>query len=117
MSNLTWKFNEGDGHWWDTVNNLRDDNPELIEWGFDPAEDILNICTCGSPEVIVDCMRYYLTHLRHHPHTQYVKSAEPATLLIAYMADQLGFTEHGGTIYGAWLDDAGRRWLELAGER
>jgi hypothetical protein len=35
-------------------------------------------------------------------------------MLLAYWADRRGLTDHGGSVYSAWVAEAGQRWLELA---
>lgn len=68
----------------------------------------LGWCGCGNPEDIDLAMLAYLD------------SGTPdilalpeglAELMLAYIADDLGWTEHGGSVYGAWLTDDGREAL------
>lgn len=37
--------------------------------------------------------------------------ADDAFLLCAYIADDKKLTEHGGSVYGAWLTERGKKWL------
>ncbi len=39
--------------------------------------------------------------------------ADKEFLLIAYIADRAQLTEHGGSVYGAWLTDKGTKWVEM----
>lgn len=82
-------------------------------------EATLELCGCGSPEDVVDAMAEYLTRVEAglkdwgvdpqvRDGTNYI-----GDLLLAYLADSKGLTEHGSSIYGVWLDPAGVRWLEL----
>lgn len=115
-----------DGHFVDTWNEYINDSTHLPypnDGGW-PEAILEGICGCGSPELIVDAMGEYLQRVEQR------SAQRPATrplidpcrvdtpdfladYLIASMADDLGLTEHGGSIFGSWLDDAGKRWLEL----
>lgn len=112
-----WGFHD-DGHWWDDWNSIRDDDPLQRQWQVDVAEAILfdGYCACGSPEKIVELMASFLTLARVSDsgmhHTQIVDN-EPLDLMLAYWADRRRLTEHGGSVYGAWVTTAGFRWLEL----
>jgi hypothetical protein len=90
--------------------------------------DDLKFCACGDPERIVELIRNYLSYVdeimgadthgsdwatwwkarREH----WELDDDDLYLVIAYIADALGFTEHGGSIYGAWLTDKGRAEIE-----
>ena len=113
-----WSFHD-DGHWWDDWNEIRDDDPKNAQWDVDVAEAILfdGYCACGSPEIITELMQSFLTLTR--PSTDgtaqftQIVDTEPLDLALAYWADRRGLTEHGGSVYGAWITPAGRRWLEL----
>lgn len=82
--------------------------------------EILNWCGCGSPEDAQLCIRDYLyslsdlqtkqEHLKQLFGVEYVYDNKPL-LCLAYMLDALGFTEHGGSVGGAWLTDVGRMFL------
>jgi hypothetical protein len=70
----------------------------------------LGWCGCGSHE---DVDAWMLAYLRSRAGDEWPKPqpegvSEDAAGLLAYMADDLGWTEHGGSIYGAWLTDEGR---------
>lgn len=105
-----------DGQWWDTWNDTSDASP-YPNPDYDWPESIVmdNWCGCGQPKRVLDAMRSYLasfedrgTDARFTPMFD-----DLATLMIAYRADELGLTEHGSSIFGAWLTDAGSRWLAL----
>ena len=98
------------GQWWDVWNDTPDSQPYPnpdYEWAEAIATD--GWCGCGQPERIVTAMRDYLNLCA----TQAPIPDDLATLVIAYRADELELTEHGGSIFGAWLTDAGERWLAL----
>lgn len=116
-----------DGQWRDAWNNLTDTGPQIPGFDDDWEEMILmqHFCGCGSPDAVVKAMRDYMnrvrtyTNLVHQPGPlpdgieRPVPDDDLAALLLAYIADHLGFTDHGGSVYGAWITDAGSRWLDL----
>lgn len=67
-------------------------------------------CGCGNPR---DAAAALLRLLRLHPaydHTEELEALIPDNgirHLLLYHLDQLGLTEHGGNIGGAWLTDKG----------
>jgi hypothetical protein len=66
---------------------------------------------CGNPEAVDRMMLAYLT-ARSSDAKPAAEGVPPdAEILIAYMADDLGWTEHGTGIEGAWLTEAGREAL------
>ena len=84
------------------------------------SELMLELCGCGNPELIADAMYDYLCRARKQfDHSQLFSRAvrddenELADLLLAYMADRLGFTEHGGSVMAAWLTAAGEEYIAL----
>ncbi len=101
----------------------------------DPAEDVLmdGWCGCGAPDIVTDAMARHLRTLPNtlHDADRVASSAvwAAATRLsdpwfagdvgqvlwytLAYRADELGFTTHGGSVGGAWLEPAGEAWLAL----
>ena len=96
-------------------------------------------CGCGSSDVIDAAMLVYLSELQAaHDEVEVWRMAVPVgarmivppndwyetrahkwpygmsdleCYLIAVIADTLGFTEHGGSIYGSWLTDDGTEAL------
>lgn len=71
-------------------------------------------CSCGSPEIIVKAMGSYLNLFLETGYTPRIYTTEG--LLLAYWADACDLTEHGGSVYGAWLSDKGKKWVELYNE-
>lgn len=79
----------------------------------------LGWCGCGSPEDVDRMMLAYLRNIEARwtvrkdedaPHWGWRATeglSTDAETLIQYMADALGWTEHGGTVGGAWLTDDG----------
>ena len=97
-----------DGHWEDQWNYARDtkDHPDP-DRSWAEAIAMQGWCGCGSPEMVTAALYEYLRHLG------YSSESNLGWLLLAYRADQLGFTEHGGSVYGSWITDAGKRWMVL----
>lgn len=92
----------------------------------DELTTALGFCGCGSPELLASILATYLLSLgtpygeqteeqrksgfrdRHDLDDQYLAvQGENAWLLCAYFCDALGWTEHGGSIYGAWRTPQG----------
>lgn len=118
----TRQYDFKDGHFHDTWNPGTidtDNHDDVFGVGGSWPESILELCGCGSPEDVVDAMGEYLTRVEYgwaEPRILQVRDDEKhrlADLLLAYLADDRGLTEHGSSIYGVWLDPAGVRWLEL----
>lgn len=92
--------------------------PDSVTWYTDP--EYAKFCGCGSPEEIDEALVDYLSGLDHESwddrpslQEQYDRcGGQRAFLFCAYVSDALGWTEHGGSIYGAWLEPAGRTALK-----
>jgi len=111
MSDQQYRFRD-DGHWWDEWNSKRDDEEQTPGFEIEWQEAILfdGFCGCGSPNRIVDAMIEYLSQ-----DDKMLGCGEGLDqLMLAYWADSAGLTEHGTSVFAAWLTPAGRRWLELA---
>lgn len=69
----------------------------------------LGWCGCGEPERVDEMMLAYLQSRvgEDYPKPDPVGVSPDAVPLLAYMADALGWTEHGGSVGGAWLTDNG----------
>lgn len=86
-------------------------------------------CRCGNPEVAhafaLEVLKQSINYPTEQAPYEYASpgvdgiaalcTAQPqaAALLIAYMMDHLGMTEHGGSVYGTWLSDLGKQALEI----
>ena len=76
--------------------------------------DELGICGCGNPELVYAAI-YNMLKDRQARGDFLVKIDEnihPYALYMAYMLDHQGFTEHGSSVYGAWLTSKGVELLE-----
>lgn len=112
------------GHWWDQWNNTEDTDVLMDGWQHSDewATQILPTCGCWDPSIIADAMAEYLRRCIEQ-FADYGRGVQGfrwesrehmlADYLLASMADQLGFTEHGSSLSAAWLEPAGERWLEL----
>ncbi|MCM1295160.1 MAG: hypothetical protein NC311_06435 [Muribaculaceae bacterium] len=93
--------------------------------------EILPICGCGLPEITMETICDYLdiVEIRHtksdDPMNRYsgfdkarkllrekykveYESDDPLLQFLAYAMDEVGLTEHGSSIHGAWITDLGR---------
>jgi hypothetical protein len=80
----------------------------------------LGWCGCGQPEDIDDAMIELLQSALDqeaedgHPGIRLpekIPMDRAAWMLLSYIADEFGWTEHGGSIFGAWITDRGRTAL------
>lgn len=86
------------------------------------VNDELKWCGCGDGDRVDELMLDYLTW--KETYWTWVRSqdervridwtqtpdcplAEDVQILLAYIADAAGWTEHGGSVFGAWLTDDG----------
>lgn len=73
----------------------------------------LGWCACGNPEMVDEWMVLYLTSgddtLLDTDATQILTVDSDVDYLMAHLADELKWTEHGGSVYGAWLTPAGEQ--------
>lgn len=119
-----WQYAFRDGHFVDTWNEGVNDESEC--WNADQGvtwpEMVLEICACGEPEDVVDAMGEYLARVEESSNFDFhpfgfmsIRDGEHrlADLLLAYFSADRNLTEHGSSVYGAWLTAAGKRWLEL----
>lgn len=88
---------------WEADDDIGDVNEALVSTE-------LGWCGCGSPEEVDRMMLAYLEARAEEdwpkPHPEGV--SEDAEQLLSYIADALGWTEHGGSVGGAWLTDDGK---------
>jgi hypothetical protein len=73
----------------------------------------LGWCGCGQPWKVDDMMVAYLTARARpeFPKPRPDGMSEDTETLLSYIADDLGWTEHGGSVEGAWLSDDGKTAL------
>lgn len=108
------------GHWCDRLNGNDPHDSEPLANGWSTwAEAILadqaGWCDCIDLIRVLPLMREYLTgHWGRFDQTiiQFDRD-DPLQTVVAAIADQVQFTEHGGNIGGSWLRPEGRRWLAL----
>lgn len=70
----------------------------------------LGWCACDRPYEVDRMMLAYLDviALDTWPRPPPRGVSDDATTLLAYIADHLGWTDHGTSVGGAWLTDAGQ---------
>lgn len=85
----------------------------------------LKFCGCGIPEEVQDYIHDILAAMAERSDSGWeinkvnavLGNIEMATAFVLYTLDAMGLTEHGGSIFGSWLDPKGRALLkELAVE-
>lgn len=81
----------------------------MIAVGQDLVSDQLGWCGCGSPERVDELMLVYLSACSGDYEPLEVDS--DALIILAYIADREGWTEHGGSLPYAWLTDSGSEAL------
>lgn len=70
----------------------------------------LGWCGCGSPDRVDEMMLAYLRWVAVEECPRAESGVhEDAVLLLAYIADKLGWTEHGGSVLSAWLTEDGKQ--------
>lgn len=104
-------------------------DPTFAPWTEDQAQhlyglfyDQIGLCGCGHPAAAVALIRRLLDLAPFHDHpaeTTAVFHGDPGVEhLTLSILDQVGLTEHGGSLQGSWLTDKGeavRRLMALAG--
>lgn len=86
------------------------DAREMVEGSLVAHE--LGWCACGDTERVDALMLAYLSVAAQEPILDAEIDNDDAFMLIAYLADFLGWTDHGTSIHGAWLTDDGKEALD-----
>lgn len=78
----------------------------------------IGMCGCASPDDVLDMLEAFLErkqdYMSYDDQVAFAKEhSEELMLFMQYILDNKGFTEHGTSVYGAWLTDKGKRFLEL----
>ena len=73
--------------------------------------DILGFCGCGSPEIILGGLEKYLSVVEEQGYLE-----DENYLLYAYVADKARLTDHGLSVYSAWLTEKGKKILQALRE-
>lgn len=77
---------------------------------YDEVTSKLGLCGCGQPEAIVEEWISVLEFCA----APYPKNWKFWTLHrehIGHLASDMGLTEHGGSVYGSWMQPAGEAFL------
>ena len=91
------------------------------ETAWDALYSTLELCGCGSPEenyiFLASCLE--ATSDKYPNIIDYKKvraivleNPETVTELVLHLLDAAELTEHGGSVYGSWLTDRGRQFIE-----
>ncbi len=76
----------------------------------DSVAERVDFCRCGDNEMVDRLMLAYLTSgTPEHPILLHVDG--DAGMLIAYIADAAGWTEHGTSVNYTWLTEEGKAFL------
>lgn len=92
-------------------------DPECKEFE-DTVFDDIGICGCGDPDSVLDMLEEYLEkksdYMSFKDQIAFAeKYHEELMLFMMYIMDNKGFTDHGSSVYGSWLTDKGKHFLEL----
>lgn len=85
---------------------------EVLLLGLLAGPSKFGICGCGDTDLAICALSDVLeSHLHDHPVNEckdwLQEPTHAYTLLIRYLLDARGFTEHGGSVYGGWLSGSG----------
>lgn len=81
----------------------------------DPISKISSVfCGCGAHSTAWNWVFDYLERVSRKSY--YESIDDGATLIAAYLMSHLGLTEHGSSIHGCWLTDAGSEALAFLNE-
>lgn len=82
-------------------------NKEDLPEGIVEFSELL--CGCGDPQI---CWTLLYLYLSLKTIKQYQDEQDAARLFFVYVINHLKLTEHGTSIYGAWLTEKGKGVLE-----
>jgi hypothetical protein len=99
-----------------------DDCQETIQTGIDFNEDnlvltavnrLMGFCPCGEPELITTAVMRYMASPKPIVYGEpFHDLGEMGFQLIAYIANAIGWTEHGGAVTASWPTDMGYEALK-----
>jgi len=81
----------------------------------------LNFCGCGTPGRVLKLLRIYLKCSKYFHDGKNTSSwigrterriGKDVFMFLAYIADSIKLTEHGGNVTGAWPTENGNKCLE-----
>lgn len=98
---------------------MSDELLELEESDFDLLEE-LPVCGCGNPEMVYGLYQGMLRVMEdadgvpsHGEMLSIVGGDTRLFYVAAYVLDDIEATEHGGSIWGAWITEKGCRLLAV----
>jgi hypothetical protein len=81
------------------------------------------LCGCGSPEdvhqMLIDCLTAVcdgeLSTIIDYKKVVEIIKANPETMaqFVLHFLDKVNLTEHGGSVYGSWLTERGKQFVEV----
>lgn len=111
-----------------TIMDLIMDNEQIHEinkqWHErqDKLEDevmgLFDFCRCGNPHIFIEGLRQYLTLVKFAHDDRIPEEYRDENLQndyyvpYMYLADKAELTEHGGSVFSAWLTDKGKDLLK-----
>ena len=83
----------------------------------------IGLCGCGDPEGVVSMIGDYLKlkksqiYIDHDAIAEFVDKWDAHLMLfMMYILDEKEFTEHGSSVYGAWITEKGEQLLKAIEE-
>ena len=80
--------------------------------------ELFDFCRCGNPHIFIEGLRQYLTLVKFAHDDRIPEEYRDENLQndyyvpYMYLADKAGLTEHGGSVFSAWLTDKGKDLLK-----
>jgi len=68
---------------------------------------LLGLCSCGCDLTPLFLERLYKLHIKQVTDWKYYPNFDIQDEIYLQLLDTLGWLEHGGSVYGSWLSDAG----------
>ena len=112
---------------------IKNNREKVISDKKDEFTDLLGICGCGNPELVLEGIYNLLTLIQDRYSTTNNGLVEEkyeeligigdgrkvnwTYLAILYLLDDKGFTDHGTGIYGCWIDKLGKYYLKIFSDK
>jgi len=114
----------------DIEEEIKNNREKVISDIKDEFTNLLGICGCGNPELVLEGIYNLLILIRDK--YKITKAGEKYEeligigddrkvnwlyLAILYLLDDKGFTDHGTGIYGCWIDKLGKYYLKIFSDK
>lgn len=75
--------------------------------------DVMKFCGCYTPDAVIEKLEQGLIAFDrdNQPTWESAVAWMDDNIVLVYLLDGLGLTEHGGSVGGSWLTDKGKRLL------